>query len=171
MRMPTSTRFYQVRPPNSTLWARIWITDDGCISILSDHGNYGYWFGQPGCEFRKFLCECDDDYLGKKFSGGRREFDLEDSVKHIRYMIRTWRRDGSIDKTTAAQEWELARDLDAVNITPEQWYFQTGFSDASEMLLYRVPIQLQMFLKHLWPLFIEQLRAELVSEISRAGWL
>lgn len=63
MRTPQpKTRFYQIKPGESG-WARIWTTDDGCLSCLSDWGIHGYWWGNPGQEFRAFLVGRDADYI------------------------------------------------------------------------------------------------------------
>lgn len=73
MRNPNpQTRLYQIKPDESG-WARIWITDDGAFTCLSDWGNYGYWWGNPGQEFRRFLATCDDSYLTGCFINGDRE--------------------------------------------------------------------------------------------------
>jgi len=105
MRNPNpTTRFYEVKPGKSG-WARIWLTDDGCISILSDWGNYGYWFGSPGCEFRLFLTGCDDDYLGNKFAGGKTEFDGEETADAARELILRHRREQRLSAEDARNEW------------------------------------------------------------------
>jgi hypothetical protein len=95
------TRFYQIKPGESG-WARIWITDDATFTCVSDWGNYSYWWGGPGCEFRLFLARCDDSYLTGCFLGG--------------------------DRKNAPK--------------------------------------VKAFLKNVWPLFREQLRAELATEVA-----
>jgi hypothetical protein len=170
--MKPITRFYQVRVPNGHEWARIWITSDGCISILSDYGNYGYWFGSPGCEFRRFLTRCDDDYLGRKFTQGEREFDERLTARAARDLVLSNRRDGTLTKEQARDEWDAVLGVDWCDeYSRSKWYFEeTKLVDcgATEVLQYRTPMQVQMFLKVLWPLFIEQLRAELASEAAQA---
>lgn len=193
MSAPT-TRFYYLRSGGQSFWrassaararvaawARIWITDDGCFTTISDHGNYGYWWTAPGCEFRKFLCGCNTDYLANKLRHGETEFDGEESVKQIRRHICEWRRDGTLSRERAAEEWELVhpkpegrwargRHSSMVNeIEANRWYEETKLDDASELLCYRTPMQLQMFLKHLWPLFVEKLKLELALEAKQGG--
>ncbi len=164
------TRFYQVRVAKGTEWARIWITDDGCISIVSDYGNFGYWFGSPGCEFRKFLTGCDDYYLSNKFRDGETEFDEQATRRAARDLVLRNRRDGSLTKEQAHDEWERVCAVDwGDEYQRSRWYFEeTKLADygACEILKYRTPMQVQMFVKHLWPLFIAELKAELREEAA-----
>jgi len=166
MRTLPTTRFYQIKPAKAG-WARIWITDDGSISILSDWGNFGYWFGAPGCEFRKFLTRCDDDYLGNKFGGGRDEYDGEATRKAIQRVILSKRREQRLDHFAAREEWGLLKG-DAVESLFElgAWQVRTALSpdDYFETPVYVVPNRVRQFLKHVWPLFVEQLKAELAAE-------
>jgi len=175
------TRLYTVRTREFGGWARIWITDDGCFTTISDYGNYGYWWGDPGCEFRQFLCQVDDYYLGRKLAAGRREFDGEASVKAIRNRICHLRRQQELTREQAQAEWELVHPkptgwsglsrrglFSSMNneVEAHEWYLETKLDDPAELLSYRTPMQIQMFIKRLWPLFTEQLRAELAQEAS-----
>lgn len=55
-------------------WAIIVIdTAIGYFSTVSDFGNYSYVWTHPGCEFRKFLCGLEVDYLRGKLLMGRNE--------------------------------------------------------------------------------------------------
>jgi hypothetical protein len=173
------TRLYTVRL--GTEWARIWITDDGCFTTISDYGCFGYWWGCPGREFRKFLCQVDDDYLGRKLARGRHEFDGEESVKAIRYRICYLRREQCLTREQAQIEWNLVHPkpkgcswmsrLGAFSnmdneVEAHEWYLETKLDDPAEFLRYRIPMQIQMFIKRLWPLFVAQLREELAQEVA-----
>jgi len=162
------TRFYEVKPGKSG-WARIWITDDGCISVMSDWGNYGYWFGSPGCEFRLFLTGCDDDYIGNKFAAGKTEFDGEETVEAVRERILYLRRQCRLSHADAQREW---RALPKYFDTPEDfasWVRETKLQDVYEYSRYSRPHAVQQFVKQVWPLFIGQLKAELVVEQPAAA--
>lgn len=169
-RLP-ETRFYQVRKERLA-WARIWITTDGCISIISDYGDFGYWFGSPGCEFRRFLTGCGDSYLMNKFSGGKEEFDRDATERAARDLVLENRRDRTLTKEGAREEWQQVCDVDWDDeYSRARWYFEeTKLVDygASDVLHYRTPMHVQMFVKELWPLFIEQLKAELAAESEHA---
>jgi hypothetical protein len=167
------TRFYQVRVAKGHEWARIWITSDGCISIISDYGDFGYWFGSPGCEFRRFLTGCGDDYLANKFSAGEQEFDDRATLKAARKLVLDARRDKSIDRETARDEWEQVNNVDwSSEYDRSKWYFEettlVGDYGAAEVLQYRTPNHVTYFLKILWPLFVEKLKAELALEAANA---
>jgi len=180
---PLKTRFYAVSVPNGAEWARIWITDDGCFFTISDYGNYGFWWHAASGDFRKFLCGVDADYLTGKLADGAREFDGEASVKAIRRQIVEGRRSGSFTRGEAAYEWDLVHPkpdrrlagcgryshMDS-DVAAHEWYLETDFRDVSELLCYRKPIQLQMFVEKLWPLFVEKLKDELHEE-NRTGWI
>lgn len=165
------TRFYEIKPGRSG-WARIWITDDGCITIMSDWGNYGYWFGDPAMEFRAFLLGCDNDYLGRKFSAGETELDADATARGIKERILHSRRYGSWSKALARVEWQLVKSTYFDDEHARQWWYEhTELSDASDALCYRTPRKVQFFLKNVWPLFVGQLRAELAGEPAVAGSL
>jgi|GEM_PF-2930322 hypothetical protein len=164
-----TTRFYQVRAvEHRSEWARIWITDDGCISILSDYGNYGYWFGAPGGEFRRFLTNCGDDYITNKLSEGRRNLDQRATELNAKRLVLRARRDRSIDRETARDEWNAVRDVEWDNeYSRSKWYFEeTKLVDygATEVLVYDYPQQLQAFVRVLWPVFIAALTEEIKRE-------
>ena len=174
MKIPV-TRFYFVRDVGSWGWARVWITDDGCISTISDYGNYGYWFGSPGCEFRKFLIGIHAEYLVRKFTESDKSVcNGEKSFKAIKREICERRRRGSLDRLQAREEWELAhehRDMGAQEQV--HWYEHTKL-DAPEILVYEKEHvqQVEAFAEHVWPLFVEQLKVELAQEaLSAPGTL
>src|SRR5882672_691202 len=137
LKNPT-TRFYEFFKPNSN-WARMWITDDGCISIMSDWGNYGYWFGAPAKEFRAFLLGCDDDYLGNKFAAGKKEFDGEGTADAAREHICYLRRRGSLERELAREEWdELPTGFDN-EVDFADWLHRTKIEEAYELSRYVRP--------------------------------
>jgi hypothetical protein len=168
----TVTRFYQVRVPKRSEWARIWITEDGCVSILSDYGNYGYWFGGlPECGMRAFLVRCGDDYLSAKFSAGKREIDCSATELAVKCEITSRRREGDLGREEARKEWGLMRGVNW-NSELEQWDWARESKLTEEpwrCFVDRYPIQVTMFLKELWPLFVEQLKAELAAEAPSVG--
>lgn len=163
------TRFYQVRVPGRSEWARIWITDDGCITTISDHGNYGYWFGAPGCEFRKFLTGCGEDYILNKLSDGERDVNHDLTVAALRKKLWDLMGDGEIDKQEADREEEHLEGVDFANGEARGvWFSNTGLDSmtASECMVREYPMQVRMFVKVLWPLFVDQLKAELAAEAA-----
>jgi len=159
-----TTRFYDLRPGNRG-YARFWITDDGCLSCISDYGNYAYWWGAPGLEFREFLIACDTDYVARKLCGERPdEFDGEQTADNIRDCILRRRRHMSLGRDEARREWnEVPKEFDSSDDFAH-WMHRTKLEDAWEFSSYCVPRRVQAFMKHVWPALIEKLKHELASE-------
>lgn len=162
--MPT-TRFYAIRGEHFE-WARIWITDDGCLSCLSDFGNYGHWWHNAGCEFRQFLCEVDDSYLIGKLGLGQHEYDDEATLARWQRRIYELRREQQLTREAAREEWRLLRNCSDLSseFDLHEWYLATKLDVSDGVAVYRKPMQLQTFVKRLWPLFVAALRAELAAE-------
>ncbi len=169
MRNPNpTTRFYEVNP-GKTGWARIWLTDDGCISIMSDWGNYRYWFGDPGCEFRLFLTGCDDDYLGNKFAGGKKDFDGEETADAARELILRHRRDKRLNADDARREWNGVPTLFEHEFDFAEWVNHVTDLEVDythDLGRYVRPHAVRQFIRHVWPLFVEQLKAQLAAEAA-----
>lgn len=188
------TRMYTVRVPSerggfaTSPWARIWITEDGCFTSISDHGNYGYWWGDigPDDDFRQFLIDCDPGYyITTKLSHGVTEFDGAATVQLIRERILQSRRCGSLTRNEAAYEWDLVHPKPTgpswrcgtrghhsemeTQSDGERWYAATRLPDASELFAYHPPSRLLMFMKKIWPEFVKLLQAELDSERKKTG--
>lgn len=171
--MPASanptTRFYSVRA-QPCLWARIWITDDGSFSCLSDYGNYGYWWGSPGCEFRRFLTQVDSHYLtGKLQNGERDEYDGDATLLRIQRHISTELRAKRLTGMEAKRERDLLKNHDIVDGEHHLFcWWQESRLDWSDQTpgVYRTPIQLAAFVEKVWPLFVSQLRTELATEAA-----
>lgn len=167
--MAPVTRFYTIRKQPHGPWARIWITDDGCFTTISDHGNFGYWWGSPGQEFRKFLCSCDDYYIISKLSGGQEEFDGDATKKVINERLKELHRDGEDTRAESELLGEsefddpvgFARWVDAKTDDGERLI---DYYERCSIAVYRPPVRVQMFVKHLWPLFVEALKDELAGE-------
>lgn len=158
-----TTRFYEINPGKSG-YARIWITDDGCLTCITDWGNYGYWWGAPGCEFRSFLASCDNDYLATKLSGGEREFAGQETVLLVQEKILSMRRHYDLTREQARSEWELLPTCFDSEIEFNDWLHRTKIPDAWDMAVHERPMRVRQFLKHIWPLFVAKIRHELSSE-------
>lgn len=166
------TRFYRIRVPGRWGWARIWITNDYSISVLSDFGNFGYWWAPEAQEFRRFLIRISSDsyegYLYNKFTSGRRTVcDADASLKRIKQHILDYRRDRHYTREFARAEWDLIHQCQDLNEHERvDWYDSTQLSDAHELLAYEPDNahQIRAFLKDIWPLFIASLEEELEHE-------
>jgi hypothetical protein len=170
---PVLTRFYHVRPfARGWGWgARIWLTDDGCLSIYSDRGSYGYWWSHPGCEIREFLCTIDNDYLLSKLCSGKRDvIDDVGSERDIKQHILEYRRSGTYDREFARREWDLVCTSSFENeVEAHTWYLETEICDAHERLRYMRPPQAKAFVEHCWPPFVAELRRDIGESLREAS--
>ena len=145
MRTPSITRFYQVQ--HGSEWARFWVTDDGCLSIISDFGNYGYWWHSPGVEFRAFLASDrgSPDYIGAKLHSGQRDWlYAHDTERAIKRKIISLRRDRLWSAGQARAEWDLASIDDEAACW--HWYYNTQIEDAHELPVHGPSRQLVAFM-------------------------
>jgi len=155
-----STTLYQIRF-RQWGWARMWVTPDWCLAIMSDWGNYAYWWPPDPYDFREFLLRCDSGYLARKLSAGKQELDTEATERWIKEQICRLRRERRWNRQLARDEWELAR-CDFESESDRQWWYQhTKLDDAWEAFQYRTPMQLQMFLRHCWPLLMIEVRRDM----------
>lgn len=169
MKAPPKTRFYQMRAHDNFGWARIWVTDDGWISIMSDYGNYGHIFDAPGCEFRRFLSNAYEGYITDKLAYGSREvIRAEESVARVRKRICEWRRENILTRERAREEWELIDRYQDLEDPCNQvhWYEETTFNEPYDLFVYEraaLP-RIREFMKQCWPIFVAQLNAERAKE-------
>lgn len=173
MKEPTNY-FYQVRR-SQWGWARLWITSDWCLTIMSDWGSFSYWWSPDPYDFREFLCSRDDtDYLANKFSRGEQEIDEAATTRWIQERICRERREQRLTREKARQEWELVQGIDFSDEGDRQhWYNHTKLDDAWDALRYRTPMRVQMFLRHCWPLLMVEMRRQLGEPLRQRarGWL
>lgn len=164
-RLPV-TRFYAVRHSERFgAWARIWITSDGTLSAVTDYGNFGYWWGQPGCEFRKFLTECEPEYVARKLAGGKTEVDADATFLAVKREILELRRRKALTRDSARDEWDDALKVDWDEPCERcEWGNTTELECLEDLICFRLPRQLMAFMEHLWPLFVALLRSELEAE-------
>ncbi len=163
------TWFYDLRF-NRYEWARVWITSDGMISICSDYGNYGYWFGAPGSRgIRRFLTSCDPSpggYLAIKFSDGERVYDGEATRGEIKKYILGERRTKEFSREQARDEWCLLDEHGSLEHVEEfhDWCSETRIEGSYEFYRDDFPGQVQGFMKHCWPVLVEAMKNELDAE-------
>ncbi len=156
-------------------WARIWVTSDGMISICSDYGNYGYWFGAPGCRgIRAFLVGCDGSpsgYIAVKLSDGERAYDGDGVLRDVKKHILDHRRHRDMTREDARDEWDLLEEHGKLEHKEEfhDWYKETKIDCAYEFYADKIPGQLQGFMEHCWPVFVEAVKKELAAEDAFAS--
>lgn len=151
-------------------WAVVFLDPRGIISTVSDYGDYGYWFGPSAGDgdIRRFLCQCDDDYLVRKLAP-QEVYDGAATKAAILKHIREHRREGNYTKDFARQEWDLATSEWA---DPENdfrsWYEETEIGDASEFWTGKHNPRAVAFCEYVMPRLREMLRAELAADAQAA---
>jgi hypothetical protein len=166
--LSSSTRTYRLPPDKESCWAIVIIDPAiGFFSAVSDHGNYGYLWTHPGGEFRKFLVNCDLDYVYGKLTHEQRVFDLEASVKAAKDAILSRRRDGSIGAAQAREEY------DGLQISSEHefvsWQQYSSLDDSHEFYMQRKESECWGFCQKLFTRFQQVLREELKKEAEDGG--
>lgn len=160
-------------PKGEDSWSIVFVDSTGCVAVLSDYGDWCYRWVTKHCgfdDFRKFLVQADWGYVAMKLGLGRedalRVYDGEATRKNIRRRIREARRDGSLSKKQARDEWELAgSDIEDNGLVGfHEWYQHTKFSDAYECAVYRMSHGLHHWVTVSFPRLKEVLRAELAAE-------
>jgi hypothetical protein len=168
--MSVTLRRYVVRDPKRHDFAEIVIGDNGFLAIVSSYENWAYaWRNHGRADFRDFLLGMDveyPDYLGGKLDPVR-VFDADETTNRLLDLIERSRRDGgmSVDAAEEAEE-------DAHSIASEDewrdWIDRHGASfdtcEAHGTYAQQLNPQVVGFIKHMWPLFCEQLRAELAGQ-------
>ncbi len=168
------TWFYDLRF-NRYEWARIWVTSDGMIAICSDYGNFGYWFGAPGCGgIRKFLIQADPGpggYIAIKLSDGERVYDGNATLKGVKEHILSHRRERDTTRDEASEEWELLREHSGLEniVNYSDWVRETKIGCAYEFHQESLPGKVQGFMKHAWPVFVAALKREIEAEEAHAS--
>jgi len=162
-----TVRRYQVRVGRVT-WGDFYL-DGNTLLIHSDFGSYASRWGRPGKEIRRFLIDCETDYVARKLvpSFWRRPVDPEATIRCVRQRLLERRREGAITREFARKEWDLVGNVED-EISLHAWWHETELENASFLIeSIEIPPALSGMFKWLWPTFIEQLKAELAEEEER----
>ncbi len=154
-------RRYEVPPKGQEGWGIIVVDSKGFLGIVSDYGDYAYHWSSFGKDFFGFLQDIDDDYLAKKITKGKMDYDPRETVLSVKRAIIEQRRGLNWDKDQAREEWDLIRENDDLSMREwfGKWYDQSKLDDASELFCTERPPQVMHFTKRIWPRFIELLKA------------
>ena len=100
----------------SGIWWVLFVDErSGCVSVMSDYGDYSHRWPAQWTGFRttlRFLATAGDDYLLDKFTYGfESKFDHERTQKLLREDLIERRREGRIDRETARAAWDATADV------------------------------------------------------------
>lgn len=184
----TTGQTYRVRTAGQE-WATIvlfgWqaIGNDGtpreCGEILvnSSFGQWAYSWGHMGMPFKRFLLKAECHYVAGKFMGvDAYKFDGELTVRELRKRLLRYRQKGQLNKDEARQLWDYIeeREFELESSTHD---FVGAMQQAEtelvatkavrrfvqepwEHLATSLDIQFAGFWREVWPVFLEQLKAE-----------
>jgi hypothetical protein len=166
---PPQIRTYRYAE-NGNGWYIAFMDNYGSLSILSDYGNYGYRWGSFGAiekdGFLRFLTGCDDSYILGKLAQGRSEYQDEPTLAAVKRKIIEYRRDRTLSKEQAREEWDLLRE-EYENLYTEfdysRWAMRYGneLFNPEEFAVYEKPQQAQAFVKNVWPRLIAAIKKDL----------
>ena len=173
---------YKFREVSDThLWANIYVdvadSDNngaGTILIRSDYGSWDFFWGTCGSPFKKFLAEVGKDYLIRKLNGPNKEFRQHEWQIDARRIV-----DEYFDECDPEDEEKEGanEELDEIDrncnfhsseamyayISGNCPYLSDVFSNSGEYPNGNfVSRQLEMFVEQIWPVFVEELKKELV---------
>lgn len=175
---------YRLRSAKGAWVADVIMRSDGYFSTVSDWGNYAFWWGSPGMEFRAFVAQLERqaDYVCSKLAQRSEWYDAAGTLKGIKRHILDGRREGSMTKEQAAKEWEALADAcgcyhhrELRNVSEmdqhqfHQWYERTEIGDASEFMRHDYRPDVRGFCEHVMPLLAAAIRAELASESAHSS--
>lgn len=148
-------------------WALALFDEIGFFSCVSDFGNYAHAWGDFGKrDFREFLLEIDAGYLAGKISGGRREYAAEATLEAVKQHIVELRRDRSVSKDFAREEWDRLSECDNLDSEPAfvRWYDQTGIDDAGELRHSEMCSDVRQFCARVFPRLQRAIQEQLELE-------
>lgn len=159
----TTHHRYDVRAETGQWLATVFVGADGVFSTVSDYGNYGYWWRNPGCDIREFLWTTNADQLVSKLSP-EWETDYDASEIEIKRCIIRLRREGRLTADEARDEWDL---LSYVHDDSGGWWANTELGKhafPADLWCQRRSRQAVMFVERVMPRLVLMLRAELAAE-------
>jgi len=151
-------------------WAVFLLDSFGMLSVASDFGNYVYHWPRDGWgpyDFRKFLLQIDNGYLIGKLDGGRSRIRGDKTKQRIKEEICRLRRDLSLGKDEARDEWDHLQYHDFEDDSDfTVWHGETKLEAAWELCCHGPEPRLVAFAEKVWPRLRERLREALAEEAA-----
>jgi hypothetical protein len=162
---------YTIRLPNLQGWAIIIVDESqGVVSIISDYGNWGYVWSHHGRRtLKQFLTEIDSYYAWEKFTGSKKIYNHEKTVKTIKQKIQDMEDSQYITKEVGIK---LREELDQLEYESNEDTYRSEiltnqFSDIYELFCYDQDPQFNMFFNLLWKPFVEHIKSEVQQDIEK----
>ncbi len=164
---------YYIPSVNGEGWGVFFLDSDGIISAVTDYGNYGCWFSDPGCkDFREFFLNAwrDRGYFLRKFAvNTKKVYQGEETFSAIKQEILSRRRGNGLSKEAARSEWKLLHYdwLESLHLYEQalKWLDLTEMDfDDGPPFVFDHSRSLKKFVDELLPRLSLILTAELASE-------
>jgi len=156
-------------------WSIVFVDDDGCLSILSDYGNWGYRWNMAGesKSVRRMLLDFNSSYVYNKLSYDHAKvFSPEKTIKVIREQILSYRRQRELPKKEASVDWHAVGRVNNVLDFQEFLDNQRGrWNRYVDMAMYEPhnASGLDHWTKVSFPRLQERIREQLADEATKAN--
>lgn len=140
------------------------------VSIISDYGNFGYYWSHTGSPWDKFLANISFDYAMNKFMGKDlyRPLSITDSCDKLKQIIIDARRNqGELTKQQARDMWYHTDPYD-YECSPEHFRYALSHNceqicdlNLPDSVFNEVNPQAKGFWEKLWPEFIKAVETEM----------
>lgn len=149
----------------------------GEILINSSFGQWANSWSHLGMPFKRFLRKAERSYIATKFMGADAyKFDGQLTVLELRQRLLDWRKEGQLNKDDARKLWDYIKEReDELESSPNDFVgvmqeAQSELVNSVDMryfveepwehLATSLDIQFAGFWREVWPVFLEQLKAE-----------
>lgn len=163
---------YKIRHESGRYWADITVdvtsNTSGRIIISSDYGNYTNYWGACGCRFKQFLIDLNLEYAANKF-GADRWFDIDRTTQGYKQKVCEYRRDETFTAEKARIIYDEIKELEECSNKSEfeisMWNQSNlmGMYDHCPDIYYGITPQFKKFWSNIWPIFINQLKNEILN--------
>jgi len=165
---------YAFESLNGEGWAIFLLGSDGTFTAHSDFGDYTYWWSAMGTtDIRTFLLrwEKSGTYFTDKLSHGDRVYDGATSAANIRRFVCEQRREKSLTREQARDEWNLVESCEVSHSEEgfRAWYEQTDLDDTEGcgLAAYMIAPMLTTFVREtVLGRLLPTIRAELAEEAA-----
>jgi hypothetical protein len=151
-------------------WCRLFWEDSGQVIIVSDYGNWAYWWGHRGkLSVPEFLASLECDYMGRKMLGADLyERDDIATVKSIRDELQEELDSHGMLLHLFEEETELLDKYCDGEISFEEWAEDTSLSEPYESAVKCICSEWQNFWDKLWVPLVQSALVELCCEAKPA---
>lgn len=159
----TTVECYKIRADKEWTWADINIDANGKtgrIQIASDYGDWQYYWGACGCDFKQFLSQLDIHYMAGKMGAGKC-FDIDKTLQLYRENIAEVNPKNSAELFRQCDEMEDHGDKESFMIMLYSKEELFNFFDGIPDMCYKIENGFQQFFDKIWPVLLAEFKKEL----------